>query len=107
MNASDRLPRLPPSTDHGYVYVVKRDNAYKIGFTRAGLARRAYDAGGTLVLTIPTGQRPSQLEYIINNRFARKRLPPQGSKPGDKREWFALGESDLDWLRGLANFLQV
>lgn len=101
----NRLPALATSTDSGYVYVVKRDNAYKIGFSRRNVARRVREARGELVLTIPTGQRPSQLEYLINNRFAAKRLPPQGLVAGDKREWFALSESDLDWLRGLSTFL--
>lgn len=64
-----RLPVLPTSTDHGYVYVVQRDSAYKIGFTRRGLRRRVSDARGTLVLAIHTGQQPSQLEYLINEVF--------------------------------------
>lgn len=101
----DRLPQTRKTSDKGFVYVVQRGNAYKIGFTRDGLARRTRDADGTLVLTIPTGQRPAVLEYLINNRFADKRLPPQGDKPGDQREWFALSESDLAWLRGLSGFM--
>lgn len=101
----NRLPVLPASTDAGYVYVVKRGEAYKIGFTRSNLTRRVREAGGSLVLTIRTGQQPSQLEYIINNRFASQRLPPQGNKPGDKREWFALTESDISWLTGLGEYL--
>ncbi len=101
----NRLPVLPKSTDRGYVYVVKRDNAYKIGFTRSGLDRRTRDAGGILVLAIATGQQPSQLEYLINKRFANKRLPDFLPNDGGKREWFALTDSDLDWLRGLESFL--
>jgi hypothetical protein len=101
----NRLPKLPLSHDTGCVYVVKRGEAYKIGFTRRGLARRVRDSGGHLVLTIPTGQRPAQLEYMLNKRFASKRLPAQGIKPGDKREWFALEPTDLDWLRGLNRFI--
>ena len=97
-----RLPILPKSTDAGYVYVVQRDNAYKIGFSRRDVRRRTREAGGTLVLTIRTGQRPAQLEYLINNRFADKRLPNFTDNDGGKREWFALTDSDLDWLRGLA-----
>ena len=57
------------------------------------------------MLTIPTEQRPSQLEYAINRRFSAKRLPSQGDQAGDKREWFALDESDLTWLRGFARFM--
>jgi hypothetical protein len=95
----DRLPTLPKSTDRGYVYVAKRGNAYKIGFSRTSVARRVHDAEGVLVLTIQTGQRPSQLEYAINRRFAAKRLPDTELWG---REWFALDESDLDWLRGLS-----
>ncbi len=100
-----RLPALPVSTDTGLIYVCKLNNVYKIGFTRRGLARRVRDSGGELVLTIPTGQRPSVLEYAINRRFAAKRLPSQGEKAGDKREWFALDNDDLAWLRGLASYL--
>ena len=58
-----------------------------------------------MVLTIPVIQRPSVLEYIINNRFIAQRLPSQGDRPGDKREWFALTDADLDWLRGLTSHL--
>lgn len=101
----NRLPILPKSTDKGTIYVIQRGNAYKIGFTRAGLARRTRESGGTLILTIPTGQRPSQLEYAINRRFSAKRLDNYLPNDGGKREWFALTESDLDWLRGLAEYL--
>ena len=100
-----RLPVLSPSTDSGYVYVVQRGGMFKLGFSRQNVARRVRDADGVLVLTIKTGQRPAQLEYLINKRFASKRLPPQGTLPGDKREWFALDDADLDWLRGLADHL--
>jgi len=98
----DRLPRLPRSTDSGYVYVARRGDVYKIGFSRHNVARQCRDRGATLVLTIPCLQRPSQLEYAINHRFSHKRLPPQGTMPGDKREWFALDADDLTWLHGLA-----
>ena len=94
-----RLPSLTRSTDSGYVYVVKRNDAYKIGFSRKGVKRRVKEAKGELILTIQTGQRPSVLEYALNRRFASKRLPPQ---PGSKREWFALDNADIAWLRGLA-----
>ena len=99
-----RLPALPKSTDRGFVYVVKRGEAYKIGFSRRSVARRTRDAGGILILTIPVNQQPSVLEYLINNRFADKRLPSQGTKPGDKREWFALTDTDLAWLQGLSYY---
>lgn len=97
-----RLPILPTCTDKGFVYVAQRGEAYKIGFSRRNVERQCRDRGATLLFTIPTGQRPAQLEYLINSRFASKRLPPQGNKPGDKREWFALNEQDLEWLRGLS-----
>ena len=97
---NERLPVLPTSTDSGCVYVVKCNDAYKIGFTRKGLTRRVRDAGGVLVLTIPTGQLPSVLEYAINRRFAAKRLPNYKNNDGGKREWFALDADDLSWLRG-------
>lgn len=102
-----RLPILNKSHDTGLVYVVERDGIYKIGFTRKGLARRIHDSGGELVIALSAGQRPSVLEYKLNNRFSAKRLPPQGTNPGDKREWFALDSEDLDWLRGLAQYLAV
>lgn len=85
--------------------MIQRGSAYKIGFTRNGLARRVRNSGGTLVFTIPVTQRPAQFEYLLNNRFAAKRLPPQGTKDGDKREWFALDDADLEWLRGLGCFM--
>ena len=105
LSAMNRLPILPKSTDSGYVYVLKRGNAYKIGFSRRSVVRRARDNKAELVLTIPTGQRPSVLEHLLNAKFASKRLSAQGNKPGDKREWFALDESDLDWLRGMPRWI--
>lgn len=98
-------PRAPHKPADGFVYVAKRGIAYKIGFSRRGVARRVKDARAELILTIPVKQRPAQLEYLINSRFASKRLPSQGDKPGDKREWFALDDADLEWLRGFASFM--
>lgn len=103
----DRLPILPQSTDSGYVYVVQRGTAYKVGFSRASVARRVRDADGLLVLTIQTGQQPASMEREIHKRFTPKRLPSRGNKPGDKREWYALDESDLDWLRGLSAYVAM
>ena len=99
-----RLPVLTQVTQYGYVYVARSGNRYKVGFshTSAGVTRRVRDARGELVLCIPAGQRPSVLEYAINRCFSSKRLPPQGDKPGDKREWFALDQADIHWLSGLA-----
>jgi hypothetical protein len=88
------------------VYVVRHGDAYKLGFTRQGLKRRVRDAEGELVLTIPVRQSASTLEYIINNRFSSKRIPNYNNKPGGKREWFALDDADVDWLRGLAEAIQ-
>jgi hypothetical protein len=99
---SSRLPVLPRSTDKGYIYVAKRGDRYKIGFSRAGVARRVRDAESELVLTIPTGQQPSQLEYVINRHFASKRLTDTELYG---REWFALDDADVEWLRGLAAFV--
>jgi hypothetical protein len=93
----NRLPNLPVSTDAGFVYVAKRGNAYKIGFSRRSVARRCRDSHAE--------QQPSVLEYAINNRFSAKRLPPQGTKPGEQREWFALDDADIDWLRSFAEYL--
>jgi len=101
-----RLPKLKQTKDFGYVYVARRGDVYKLGFSRRNVGRQVRERHAQLVLTIPTGQRPSVLEYLLNHRFASKRLPSQGSAPGDKREWFRLDESDLDWLRGLASHLQ-
>ena len=101
----NRLPKVKQASDCGFVYVARRGNAYKIGFSRRGVARRVRDARAVLVLTIPVIQRPSVLEYALNKRFADKRLPPQGVRDGDKREWFALTDEDLDWLRGFAKSL--
>lgn len=53
------------------------------------------------MLTIPTGPRPAILESLIHQRFASKRV----DGPKFKREWFALDDSDLRWLRGLACFI--
>lgn len=101
-----RLPQLPVSTAHGLVYVVQQGTAYKIGFTRRGLSRRVRDSGGRLVMTMPAGQRPAQLEYAINRRFAAKRLDNYRDNDGGKREWFALNSDDIKWLRGLAAYLK-
>lgn len=95
----NRLPQLPQSTDSGTIYVAQRGNTYKIGFSRASVERRVRDAEGELIITIPTGQRPSQLEYAINRHFASKRLD-DAELWG--REWFALDDNDLAWLKGLA-----
>lgn len=94
-----RLPVLPRTIDHGYVYVVQLGNIYKVGFTRNALPRRVKACFGELVLTIPVGQHPARLERAIHRRFAGKRA--QG--PGFKREWFKLDDSDLDWIRGLSS----
>lgn len=93
----DRLPPCAPTSDKGVVYVVKRGNAYKIGFSRSDVRRRVSAAGGTLILTIPTGQHPASLERAIHQQFAAKRT----EGPGSKQEWFALDAADLEWLRGL------
>ena len=98
----NRLPKVRQASDCGFVYVARRGEAYKIGFSRHHVARRVCNASAVLVLTMPTGQRPSVLEYALNKRFASKRLPPQGDRDGDKREWFALTDEDLEWLRGFA-----
>jgi len=95
----DRLPKLRPTIDTGEVYVLKRGDAYKIGFSRSDVDRRARANQGELLFTIPTGQQPGQLECIINHRFAAKRMR------GGKRAWFALDTSDLEWLQGLAHFM--
>lgn len=100
-----RLPQVRQANDAGYVYVLERCGKYKIGFTRQSLARRARNNRAQVVLTILVRQRPSVLEYILNNRFAAKRLPPQGTRPGDKREWFALDSADLHWLQGLRDYI--
>ena len=102
----EHLSVRPQSTDQGYVYVAQRGDAYKIGFSRRSVRRRVLECDARLVLTIRTGQQPSVLEYLINHRFTDKRLPPQGTKPGDQREWFALDASDLEWLRGLSLYLE-
>lgn len=99
---SARLPALPVSTDKGHVYVVKRGDTYKIGFSRASVDRRVRDAEGELVLTLPTGQHPSQLEHAIHHRFRSKRLVDVELHG---REWFLLDDTDLEWLQGLADHL--
>ncbi len=103
--STSRLPQLPHSTDRGYVYVVQEDSAFKIGFTRDSLDRRVHDSGGNLVALIPTGQRPAQLEYLIANRFAAKRLHGYKDNDGGKREWYALTDDDIAWLQHLASHL--
>lgn len=100
---SARLPALPASTDKGHVYVVRRGDAYKIGFSRASVDRRVRDAEGELVLTLPTGQHPSQLEHAIHQRFRNKHL---ADIELHGREWFSLDEADLEWLQGLAAYLR-
>lgn len=98
---NNRLPRLRQATGTGMIYVAQRGSAFKIGFSRASVRRRVADAAGVLVLTIPAGAQPASLERAIHIHFAAKRLPSQGNKPGDKREWYALDQADLDWLKGL------
>lgn len=102
-----RLPQTRSATDNGLVYVVRDGNAYKIGFTRDRLRRRARDAGGQVILTIRTGQRPSVLETIIHRRFRAKGLPDHKSNQGGKREWFALNQADIEWLKGLSDYAAI
>ncbi len=97
-----RLPTRPLSTDTGYIYVVRREEAYKVGFSRKSVPRRVKTADGQLVLTIRTGQMPSTLEHLIHHRFKDKRT----TGPGSKREWFALDADDLAWLCGLEAYLK-
>ncbi len=96
-----RLPKRPLSTDTGYIYVVKRDDAYKVGFSRKNVPRRVKAADGELVLRIRTGQMPSTLEHFIHHRFRDKRIIRHGS-----REWFTLDMDDLAWLCGLETYLK-
>lgn len=102
----NRLPQMRPSSDHGFVYVVKHKEVYKIGFSRSNVPRRVRASEGELLITIPTGQMPSQLEYAINHRFAAKRLPNHKPTDGGAREWFALDAADLEWLQGFARFME-
>ena len=85
---------------HGSVYVVERNGLYKIGFSRGQEVRRARDARGRLLFTIPAGNQPSVLERIIQLRFAIRRI---NNHP--RCEWFALRPDDVEWLRGLAAYL--
>lgn len=96
-----RLPKLPQSTDSGYIYVVRRGDIYKIGFSRSNVPRRVKASDGELVLTVETGQQPASLEREIHRKFAHKRA----DGPGFKREWFSLTADDLAWLRGLSRFM--
>lgn len=93
-----RLPTLPASTDHGFVYVVQLGDIYKVGFTRDSLPRRVKACFGTLLFTIPMGQQPARLERAIHQRFADKHI----EGPGFKQEWFKLTSEDITWLRGLS-----
>ncbi len=90
------------SRNNGDVYVVERDGIYKIGFSRAQVRRRVRDIGGNLVLTIPAGDQPASLERAIHLKFTDKRT----NGPLFKREWFALDDDDLDWLRGLVEHMR-
>lgn len=70
----------------------------RIGFTRNSLPRRVRACDGALLFTIPTGPLPSELERAIHHRFAHKITVG----PGFKREWFALDQSELEWLQNFA-----
>lgn len=100
-----RASRPRSASDAGVVYILRRGEAYKIGFTRNLPNRLARISGAELILAFYVERRPSQFEHLLNNRFSDRRLPPQGSSPGDRREWFALTTSDLEWLSGLAAHL--
>jgi hypothetical protein len=104
---SARLPSLSQLVVAGYVYVLRDGPRFKVGFsrTRSGIDRRSRDCRASVVHVIPTRYPPSHVEYVINHHLAHKRLPPQGSKPGDKREWFALDHDDLAWIERLAQAL--
>lgn len=92
--------RAIPETYRGDIYVAQSGDRYKIGFSRGRVKRRARDAGGSLLFTIPAGNQPSVLERIIHKRFKNQRVT------GHIRcEWFYLTDADLAWLRGLSSFL--
>lgn len=106
MSIPTRLPRLKPApaTRFGCVYVVQREQYYKVGFSRNAIQRRARDAEGKLLFVVPAGQSPSVLERLIHQRFADKRVEDVELWG---REWFALDAGDLDWLRGLSQFIST
>lgn len=88
-------------TKGGLVYVVQDGDRYKIGFSRHREHRRARDAKGQLLFTIPAGNQPCTLERLLHKRFAGQRVTNH-----IRCEWFYLTPSDIAWLRGLADFLR-
>ena len=88
---SARLPVTRKSTDYGFVYIAKRDDLFKIGFSRDHVARRVRECGGELILSIRIGVHPAKLERVLHHRFAEKRA----EGPLFKREWFRLNDEDI------------
>jgi hypothetical protein len=80
----------------GYVYLVRAQNAYKIGCTRAPYRRVAEIAnqsanGAELIHLIPTDD-PEGIEKYWHTRFQEKRIEGLNKQSG---EWFRLSNGDI------------
>lgn len=92
------LPSLPnpPKPQAGWVYVVQADKYFKIGISKE--PKKRIKTLGTEMPTPLTTIRlfetedMKKLEEALHNVFAFKRI---------KGEWFALDESDVEYIKGL------
>jgi hypothetical protein len=90
----DKAPARPG------VYVLRKGDVVKIGYS-TNVRRRVHDIAGVQadggkdmrlerVFETPSGEEARRLEAQLHQRFARQRT---------HREWFALTDGDVDWLK--------
>lgn len=88
--------RIGGSITDGYVYLVRGQNAYKIGSTRAPYRRVAEivnnSANGAELLHLISTDDPEGIEDYWHRRFADKRIEGLNKQSG---EWFRLTNEDV------------
>lgn len=91
---------IPDLIAAGYVYLVRGQDAYKIGSTRAPYRRVAeianQSANGAELLHLISTDDPEGIEDYWHRRFADKRIDGLNKQSG---EWFRLSKEDVKVFR--------
>jgi hypothetical protein len=84
-------------TEEGTIYVIQKENLYKLGVTAVGSADRVLaeiqnEENSPVVLyhTIDTEEPQAMLAYL-EQKFARKK----------QKDWYGLSKKDAEWLQAL------
>jgi len=99
--ATNELPTNEnESISGGYVYLIKAQDAYKLGSTRAPYRRAAeianQSANGAELLHTITTDDPEGIEKYWHMRFAEKRIAGNNKQSG---EWFQLSSDEIRIFR--------